>query len=66
MESLILKDKTEQNIKKNMQKIVSFFIFPPLYLVYFVYLVYSVYPVISHAAKAINAFSRLSRLSRFP
>ena len=27
MESLILKDKTEQNIKKNMQKIVSFFIF---------------------------------------
>ena len=26
--SFILKDKTEQNIKKNMQKIVSFFIFP--------------------------------------
>ena len=28
MKSIILKDKTEQNIKKNMQKIVSFFIFP--------------------------------------
>ena len=28
IENLISEDKTEQNIKKNMQKIVSFFIFP--------------------------------------
>ena len=36
MESFILKDKTEQNIKKNMQKIVSFFIFP-LYILVILY-----------------------------
>ena len=37
MESLILKDKTEQKIKKNMQKNVSFFIFPLSILVFLFY-----------------------------